>query len=140
MKTHRLHRALAGFGLVTAMALSAPAHAAFDGKTNLVCSVTDVVGCSDAGVCLQGQARSFDLPQFIAVDFAKKHVRGTKESGENSVSPFKDQVETRNQLIMQGVENGHGWTVAIDRKQGRMTTSVTGEDVSYILFGACIAP
>ena len=41
---------------------------------------------------------------------------------------------------MQSVENGHGWIVSIDRRDGRMTTSTTGEDVSYILFGACIAP
>jgi hypothetical protein len=121
------------------MALCAPGHAAFDGKTNLVCSVTDVIGCSDARACVQGPARSFDLPQFIAVDFTKKQVHATKESGENVVSPFKDPMETRNQLVMQGVENGHGWTVAIDRRHGRMTTNTTGEDVSYILFGACIA-
>ncbi len=45
-----------------------------------------MIGCPDAGTCVQGQARSFDLPQFIAVDFANKQVRTTKESGENVVS------------------------------------------------------
>jgi hypothetical protein len=43
-----------------------------------------------------------------------------KESGENVVSPFTDHQETRNQLIMQSVENGHGWTVSIDRRDGRI--------------------
>jgi hypothetical protein len=131
---------LGALGLVTAIALSAPSQAALDGKTDLICSVTDVIGCPDAGTCVQGQARNFDLPQFIAVDFANKQVRATIEGGENVVSPFTDHQETRNQLIMQSVENGHGWTVSIDRRDGRMTTSTTGEDVSYILFGACIAP
>ena len=41
--------------------------------------------------------------------------------------------------MLQGVENGHGWTMAIDTRHGRMTTSATGEDVSYLMFGACIA-
>jgi hypothetical protein len=140
MKTMRLRHPLGALGLVTTIALSAPSQAALDGKTDLICSVTDVIGCPDAGACVQGQARNFDLPQFIAVDFATKQVRATNEGGEKIVSPFTDHQETRNQLIMQSVENGHGWTVSIDRRDGRMTTSTTGEDVSYILFGACIAP
>jgi len=67
-------------------------------------------------------------------------VRTTKDSGDKAVSPIKNQENSRNQILLQGVENGHGWTMAIDTTSGHMTTSVTGEDVSYILFGACIAP
>jgi rRNA processing protein Krr1/Pno1 len=126
---------------ITALTIN-PAFAtnAFDGKTKLICSVTDVVACAEATHCVQGQARSFDLPQFIAIDFAGKQVRSTKESGSEAISPINNQQETRNQLVLQGIENGHGWTLAIDRKHGRMTVGTTGEDASYILFGACIAP
>ena len=111
----------------------------FDGKTNLICSVTDVVACAETGRCIQGQARAFDLPQFIGIDFAKKQVHSTKESGSAAISAIKNQEITRNQLILQGIENGHGWTVAIDNKHGNMTTSAVGEDANYIMLGACIA-
>ena len=124
---------------IAAMALTpASAANAVDGKANLICSVTDVVACAEATPCVQGQARVFDLPQFIAIDFADKQIHSTKESGSDATSPIKNQEETRNQLVLQGIENGHGWTLAVDRNSGRMTTSTTGEDVSYILFGACI--
>ena len=148
MKTPAIHSLLTGFGLIAALAstslLADPATdtkgPVIDGKTTLVCSVNNVTACPDTGRCLQGQARSFDLPQFITVDFAGKEVRTTKDSGDKAVSAIKNQETSRNQVLLQGTENGHGWTMAIDANHGRMTTSTTGEDVSYILFGACIAP
>ena len=148
MKPPAIHSLLAGFGLAAALA-STPRLAAtgagatatvIDGKSALICSVNNVTACPDSGRCLQGQASAFDLPEFIAVDFAGKEVRTTKDSGDKAVSPIKNQENSRNQILLQGVENGHGWTMAIDTTHGRMTTSTTGEDVSYILFGACIAP
>jgi len=147
VKTPAIHSLLAGIGLAAVMAstplLAAPATPAanaIDGKSALICSVNNVTACPDSGRCLQGQADAFDLPQFIAVDFADKEVRTTKDSGDKAVSPIKNQENSRNQILLQGVENGHGWTMAIDTTHGRMTISATGEDVSYILFGACIAP
>jgi hypothetical protein len=146
MNISRLRPLLPRLGLTTMAAIAAlainPASAAnvFDGKTKLICSVTDVVACTEAGRCIQGQARGFDLPQFIAIDFADKQVHSIKEGGNEATSPINNQQETRNQLVLQGVENGHGWTLSVDRKHGRMTVGTTGEDVSYILFGACIAP
>ena len=132
---------LAAMAAIAALAVNpVSAGNAFDGKTKLICSVTNVVACAETTRCVQGQARGFDLPQFIAIDFADKQVHSTKESGTEATSPISNQQETRNQLILQGVENGHGWTLSVDRKHGRMTIGTTGEDVSYILFGACIAP
>ena len=147
MKTLPIRPALAGFGLAAAVAsmplLADPAESTgpvIDGKSTLICSVNNVTACPDSGRCLQGQAAAFDMPEFIAVDFVGKEVRTTKGSGDKAVSVIKNQESSRNQILLQGVENGHGWTMAIDTTHGRMTTSTTGEDVSYILFGACIAP
>jgi len=148
MKTPAIHSLLTGFGLAAALAsmplLADPATdakaPAIDGKTALVCSVNNVTACPDTGRCLQGQARAFDLPQFITVDFAGKEVRTTKDSGNKAVSDIKTQENSRSQVLLQGIENGHGWTMAINTTHGRMSIGTTGEDVSYILFGACIAP
>jgi len=147
MKTSAIHSFLTGLGLAAALASMPvladsvkPTGPLIDGKSALICAVNNVTACPDSGRCLQGQARAFDMPEFIAVDFAGKEVRTTKGSGDKAVSPIKNQEMSRNQILLQGVENGHGWTMAIDTVHGRMTTSATGEDVSYILFGACIAP
>jgi hypothetical protein len=109
----------------------------FDGKTNLICSAAQVVGCIDGANCLVGPARTFDLPDFMLIDFDKKIVRQARASGDDSVSPIKTLEISGTQLVLQGIENGHGWSMAIHRDHGRMTTVAVGEELSFSIFGAC---
>lgn len=128
--------------LIAAFACAGPAHAAsaFDGSAKLICAVNSITACTDTGRCITGEARSFDLPQFIAVDFANKEVRTARDSGKRAASPILHQTTERNQLLLQGVENGHGWTMSIDSRHGRMSVGSVGEDVNYLMTGACINP
>ena len=131
-------RASAACLLVAVCWGSVPAAAgSFDGKTTLICSVSHVLGCVDDEHCLHGRARTFDLPDFMIVDFAKKVVRQVGESGNASVSPIRTQESTGTQLVLQGIENGHGWSMAIHRDHGRMRTVAVGEELSFSIFGAC---
>jgi len=99
-----------------------------------------VVACGEGPSCFHGLARTFDLPEFMFVDMKAKVVRATSESPFKKVdSPIKNAETTRNHFILQGVENGHGWNMSIDRSSGRMTTTLSGELVSYMIFGACTA-
>ena len=129
------------FSLLALVALvfaSASASAGgFDGKSNLVCSSVDVVACINGPECLQGHAREFELPEFVFVDFAAQVIRGTDESGIKEVSPIRSTDSTDKQIALQGFENHHGWTLAIDRKSGQMTLTSTGPEVSFMIFGAC---
>ena len=40
---------------------------------------------------------------------------------------------------MQGVENDRGWTVAVDQADGDLAMAVAGQDVNFMIFGACTA-
>jgi len=141
MKKTRRYPTVTALTMVAAiMPGMAPAATAIDGNAGLICAVNAITGCVDANHCVQGGARAFELPQFLSVDFRDKEVRATKSGGEKFVSTIRNQQRDKSQILLQGVENGHGWTVAIDTRNGDMTASATGEDVSYILFGACIAP
>jgi hypothetical protein len=111
-----------------------------DGSKNVVCAVMDVVGCVESGVCLQGKASSFDLPEFVIVDAKEKVVRGTHESGHDAVSAIKNMERNGSHLILQGVENSRGWEIAIDAETGKMSGALAGEAVSFLVFGACTAP
>ena len=117
-----------------------PAGAAgsFDGNTNLICSVSNVVGCLNGPQCLQGRASDFDLPVFMVIAFDEKVVRETRLSGD-SASPIQNLQVTGSQLVLQGVENGHGWVMAIHRDNGQMSVGTIGEDLSFSMFGACTA-
>jgi hypothetical protein len=129
--------------LLLAISLPGAAVAAdFDGSKNLICAAIDVVACtedSQGPICTQGHARTFDLAEFFTINFRKKEIRAT---GNNisEVSPILNQEKTDTQIFMQGVEHERGWTATLDQADGTLTLSVSGQDVSFVIFGACTAP
>jgi len=131
-----LGAALAAAGALTAAGAQAQG---LDGSRNMICAVVSVVACGDAHVCYHGLAKQFDLPEILVVDVNAKQVRGTAESGLKQDSPIRHSESTGSQLVVQGVENGHGWSMAINRENGRMATVLSGELVSYMIFGTCTA-
>jgi hypothetical protein len=135
-----------GWAAVACMAITGPfiSTTAFaggmDGSKDIVCAVVDVVGCTETGACMEGKARSFDLPEFLIVDSKKKAIRAAYEAGHKDVySPVENLQKSDDHLILQGVENGRGWNIAINTKTGRMSASGVGDAVSFLVFGACTA-
>jgi hypothetical protein len=112
-----------------------------DGSANLICAAFDVSACLVGGKCARGEARSFDMPEFMNVDFKKKVIHATYDVGSDKTasSAIKNSEVSGNQLILQGVENNHGWTMAINKESGRMSIAVVGDEVNYSIFGACKA-
>jgi hypothetical protein len=112
-----------------------------DGSRNLICAAFDVMACLDGGHCRRGEARTFDMPEFMTVDFKQKVVHATyyAESKKEATSPIKNSEVSGNQLILQGIENNHGWSMAIHRESGRMNLAAVGFEVSFSIFGACKA-
>jgi hypothetical protein len=130
---------LLALGLPGAALSGAASAGGFDGTTNLICAAIDVVGCANGPGCLEGQARTFELPQFMFVDFDNNVIRPTAESGYKETSVIRSFDQTEKQLILQGVENHRGWTATIDRQNGDLSVTLAGSDVSFIVFGACTA-
>jgi len=110
-----------------------------DGSSDAVCAVTHIVACLEDGVCLQGQAKTFDLPELVVLDARNKVLRGTHESGHKAVSPLKNMEHNGEHLVLQGVENSRGWDIAINTKTGRMSGSSVGDGVSFLAHGTCTA-
>jgi hypothetical protein len=74
------------------------------------------------------------------VDFKGKIVHARSADAKSKVeSPFRSFDASERSLVIQGVENHQGWTLSVDRGSGRMTTSVSGSEVSYMIFGVCTA-
>lgn len=132
--------AMASIAVIIGLVPVGAAAAALDGSANLVCATNSVVACKQGSGCVQGEANTFDLPAFMFVDFKAKVVRARTEGDtrkiESSIRTFE---KSNTQLILQGVENGHGWGMSIDQTGGRMTTTVAGESLSFMIFGACTA-
>ena len=111
--------------------------AGLDGKANLVCAAVDVIACTNGPGCREGSANSFELPQFMFVDFKNQRIHATDESGIDIVSPIRNSAITEQQIILQGTENHRGWSATIDKTNGKMTIASLGSNVSFMVFGAC---
>jgi len=136
-RNRSISHALAWASVAVATGVSA---AGFDGSSNLICAANNVVACTKSSVCVQGEASSFELPVFMYVDFKGKVVKARTEGDAKQVeSPIRNYQKSNTQLILQGIENGHGWGMSIDQAGGRMTTTVSGESTSFMIFGACTA-
>ncbi len=141
MQNRKSSWALTAFIIAAApfMATKVSAEGGLANSTDMVCAVLEVVGCIEGSRCLQGSANSFELPELLILDTKKKVMKSTYESGHNAISPIKNIEKSADQLMLQGFENKHGWSIAIDTKTGSMSGSGVGKDVSFLVFGTCTA-
>jgi len=128
-------KTLCGAALLTSSTL-APA-AAIDGSVPLLCAVTDTVSCDAGGGCVEGSAKSVNLPIFITVDVESKTAQSSRASGEQRTSAILSVHNDGASLVLLGVDQGAGWSVAIGKDTGRMTLAVSGDGIGYLALGAC---
>lgn len=110
--------------------------ASYDGSVPLLCAAMTVLECTaDTGACQQRTAASVGLPSFITVDFDKKLLRATDQ--QDRTSPLKHVDHLNGQLVLHGGEEGRGWSITIKEDIGTMSAAVIGEQVGFMVFGAC---
>jgi hypothetical protein len=138
----KIRRQLAGLAFLLGFSAATSAPSLAQGLTpeqNLVCATVGVVACVEGAPCHQGQAQTFDVPTFMFIDFKEKivHTRGEREG--DASSPIDTREITERSIILQGIEEHRGWTLAIDRNTAKMTLSSTGPDVNFMILGNCTA-
>ena len=111
-----------------------------DGSKNAVCAALTALVCIAGKGCAQGTSESINVPQFFHVDFAGQAIRATRPNGDKISTKIRSKVQEKGELILQGVENGRGWSMAISEKSGSATLTVAGDKIAYTVFGACTAP
>lgn len=109
----------------------------FDGSKPLVCAVIETFECGPTGECLPGTAEDIGIPQFLKTNFKKKTISGTLKSGEVRTTTIKNMERSNGNLILQGVQNGKGWSVVIIEATGKMTVTASDGQVGFVVFGAC---
>jgi len=144
----RAARATAGFevmrrafALTAALALVAARSAFagdFDGKHALVCAPGAAAECDTDAVCEKVGREEVDLPDALQVDFKAKLVRSP--DGQRS-SPIRSVEVEPAVLIVQGSQNGRGWSMVIERASGRLSGTIAEAEGAFVLTGSCtLAP
>ncbi len=126
-----------GFVAVLAAATSAANAKGFDGSQPLICASMEAYDCGPDSDCIRGTAASIDAPQFIRLDFEQNLARSTRASGEERTAKIKSMTQEEGELILQGVQLGLGWSMVITQESGAMALTAAGEQVVFVIFGAC---
>ncbi len=109
----------------------------YDGSAPLLCVPIIVIECSadgPDGECQRRTAASVNLPQFLKVDLKASKVHA--EAGGRE-SPVRNVEHLSGNLIIQGGQDGRGWTMTISEETGKMSATISSEGDGFVVFGAC---
>ena len=116
-----------------------------DGSRPLLFSVISVMECTPDNGCRAVTIESVDLPQFLKIDLNKKTIGPVSESDARPGSTIERVERVDGKLILQGAEDGYesvrdglGWTIAISEGTGRVVMTASGDQVAFVVFGACL--
>ena len=112
----------------------------FDGGKPILCALAQVAECGSSEGCIAVTTDVIDAPPFLTVDARAKIVSGKRPGGEMVKTKILAQNKDGGELILQGVENARGWTLAVDQTSGRFTLSIAGWDLAFVGFGHCTIP
>lgn len=134
LNTLKLAAVLAAIGCAGANA------EAIDGKKPLICASFVAVSCGTDGECSSGTAQNAGLPEFFRVDLAGAAVRAARTDGSSLVTKIERTNADDNQIVVQGSEAGRAWSATLDKSNGRMVLTVSGDREAFAVFGSCTAP
>ena len=110
----------------------------FDGARPLIGAVIHVNECAANNPCEQVTIEEINFTYFLEIDFKNKKITGTRVNGQAVNSQIREQISMDGMLILQGVENGRGWTMSISEATGKMVLTVSGDEEGFVVFGACM--
>jgi len=106
----------------------------FDGSKRLICATVEARDCVSGGECFRGLPDEVGAPAFVRIDFEKKSL-----FGPHRTAPIRSMEKDERQLLLQGVELGYVWVIALDQESGRFSASLTNREGAFVLFGSCTA-
>jgi hypothetical protein len=102
-----------------------------------VCAMIETFECVPDENCIADTPEGINLPRFIKIDFAANKAYGEHASGEERSADILTQKVDAGRIILQGIQNGNGWTAMIDQATGNMSLSIAGSQVGFVIYGAC---
>jgi len=123
--------------MTLAGALSGAAAETLDGKSPLVCAASETFDCAAARQCVADTPEGINIPRLIRIDFTAKKAFTRRLNGEERASPISDFQIHEGKLILQGVQGGYGWSMAISQETGAMSLTISDDEVGAVVFGTC---
>ncbi|WP_228976744.1 hypothetical protein [Paraburkholderia gardini] len=106
----------------------------FDGSKPLLCATMEAHSCDPGLTCKRSLPADIGAPRFLSVNFEKKVITGPART-----TPMLTVNKEPNQVVIEGMEMGYGWTLALDSGDGSMTLMIVNSEDAIVLFGNCTA-
>jgi len=141
-----MNRIAVVFSLIACLALATGAAAGdFDGSKPMLFSVARILECTPVEGCRDVSAESVGLPQFLKIDFTGKRIRPARNGGDIPDTVIERSERVDGKLMLQGAEDGYanlkdglGWTLTISEETGQVVLTASGDQVAFVVFGACL--
>ena len=111
----------------------------FDGSKPLICAAIFSTEChAETQECVSGAPWKINFPVFSEIDFKGKLI--------STVDAYKNERQTRiesmdhlpdGRLSLHGDDGVYSWSMLIAEDTGSATLAAAGEEVGFIIFGAC---
>ena len=111
-----------------------------DGKGKLLCAPTTVLACSAERQCASSTPGAANLPNFIRVDFKKKHFSGADIQGPTNKTAIENVTVKDGKVVVQGADGPRTWSLVIDQHSGGMTGAVVDSNATFVIYGECMVP
>ena len=137
---------LCGFILFFICMMHIPGSAGdFDGSKELMCTCMRVIECGPDGNCVEVSAEEVGIPVFLRINFEQKTISAPQWGKNQTPSRIENLERIDGKLILQGAEDGFkkikdgvGWSIAISEETGKMVMTGSGDQVAFVVFGACV--
>lgn len=110
----------------------------------LFCTVSEGLECRPEGRTKPFDPETVGLPKKFIVDFSQEMVLPDKDSLVRQRTGIRWVGRVENRLVLagagegvEGVDDGVGWSMSIERSDGRFVTAASGGRVGYVVFGTC---
>jgi len=116
----------------------------FDGSDPLLFASQEVYECSLKNGCNEIEAVDINLPSFLIINFKQKEISATSESGRKAITKI-ERIESKDGMLYvqgaedgyEGVEDGLGWTLAIEKDSGKGVLTGAMPGAAFVVFGVC---
>lgn len=111
----------------------------FDGSKPLLCASIFSSQCeAESQECVSGAPWTINFPVFMEIDF-KENVLSTTDQHKNARLSRIENIDhlPNGRLSIQGDDGEHAWSMILSEETGSMTLAVSGEEVGFLVFGAC---
>jgi len=120
--------------LTLALLASAAQAESLDVTKPMRCALAEAAECDEMAECSDVTLEQIELPGAWRIDFAAKQLVST--DGQRT-SPIHAVETLDTVVVLQGHQEGRGWTMVLERATGRLSATIATVEGAFILAGGC---